>query len=468
MAKKGKKTTPGELTLDFGAPNPKQVQFIESTHRYTAYGGARGGGKTWVVIRKGVALALTWPGIKILMLRKTYTELQETIIEPLNEFIASTTLNKQPAGDQVARYNASVRTVYFTNGSRIIFGHLQSGGNITEYQGKEYDVIFMDEATHFTEWEFRVLGATLRGVNDFPKRFYLTCNPGGVGHQWVKRLFISREYRDGENRKDYLFIPATVEDNTHLMKASPEYVQMLDLLPEDLRAAHRYGDWDALAGQYFGEFKPEKHTCDPFDIPEEWPHYRGFDYGLDMFACFWYAVDETGRIYVYREYYEANLPISDAAAAALRMTTQGEKIEYTVAPPDMWGRSRESGKTQAETFAENGMPLVKAANARVQGWMMVKEAMKVRPDGKAGLVFFRTCPHIVSDLQAVQHDDKNTSDVAKEPHDITHGPDAIRYICVTRTLGARKQEPQMEEDEWEDEKDYAHFLCGGEPDKTYM
>lgn len=466
--KKQRKTTPGELTLDFGEPNPKQIKFIDSTARYTAYGGARGGGKTWVVIRKGVALALTWPGIKILMLRKTYTELQETIIEPLNEFIATTTLNRQPAGDKVARYNASVRTVYFTNGSRIIFGHLQNGGNITEYQGKEYDVIFMDEATHFTEWEFRVLGATLRGVNDFPKRFYLTCNPGGVGHQWVKRLFVTGEYRDGENRKDYLFIPATVEDNTHLMKSSPEYIQMLDMLPDDLRAAHRYGDWDALAGQYFGEFKVGKHTCEPFELPEEWPKYRGFDYGLDMFACFWYTIDELGRIYIYREYYESDLPISDAAASAVRLTTQKERIEYTVAPPDMWGRSRESGKTQAETFTENGLPLVKAVNARVQGWMAVKEAMKIQPDGKPSLIFFKTCPHIISDMQAVQHDERNASDVAKEPHDITHGPDAIRYICVTRTLGAQKQEVEQEEDEWDERENYAHFMCGGVPDKSYM
>lgn len=466
-AKKELRAGPGEIVLDFGNPNPKQIKFIKSTARYTGYGGARGGGKTWVIIRKSVALSLSYPGIKILMMRKTYKELQETIIEPMMSFINSASRNKQPAGDMIARYNATVRAIYFLNGSKITFGHLQHSSDITEYQGAEYDVIFMDEATHFTEWEFRVLGATLRGVNDFPKRFYLTCNPGGVGHQWVKRLFVTKDYEPGENPKDYLFIPATVEDNEALMKSSPEYIQMLDQMPPDLRAAHRYGDWDALSGQFFGEVKPHTHFCEPFAIPATWPHYRCFDYGLDMFACFWYAIDETGRKYVYREYYESNLTVSDAAAAALNLTSKGEKIEYNVAPPDMWNRSRESGRTQAQTFAENGLPLVKANNNRVQGWMALKEDLKLRPDGKPGLLFFTSCPHIMSDLQALQHDAKNASDVAKEPHDITHGPDAIRYGCVTYSLGFEPP-PDEEEDEEETGEDYKHAMCGGEPTASYM
>lgn len=292
--KKGNVGKPGEIGLDFGEPNKKQLQFIKSEHRYTAYGGARGGGKTWVVVRKAVGLALSHPGIKIIIMRKTYKELQGTIIEPMISFINSATKNKQPAGHLIARYNSTMKAIYFVNGSKIEFGHLQHSSDIWSYQGAEYDIVFMDEATHFTEWEFRTMGATLRGVNDFPKRFYLTCNPGGVGHQWVKRLFVSREFADSENPKDYLFIPATVEDNKALMKASPEYIQMLDSMPDDLRAAHRYGDWDALSGQYFGELRPDKHTCDPFMIPEGWKRYRTIDYGLDMFACFWFAVDERG------------------------------------------------------------------------------------------------------------------------------------------------------------------------------
>ena len=142
-----------------------------------------------------------------------------------------------------------------------------------KYQGQSYDWLFMDEATNFTEEEFRGLAACVRGVNDIPKRIYLTCNPGGIGHNWVKRLFIDRKFRAGEDPEEYLFIKATVDDNVDLMKANPDYVKQLDLLPEDKRRAHRYGDWNALAGTFFEEFEDGLHSCKPFPIPQNWARY---------------------------------------------------------------------------------------------------------------------------------------------------------------------------------------------------
>ena len=314
MARRKPNQPTGEIKLELGELYPKQWQFIESKTRYTAYGGARGGGKTHVLIRACIRGALQYPGIKILILRRTYPELEQTIIQPMNKLVNSATMDGRPCGDLIATYNGTMRMLFFANGSTVKFGHLQSAAAITEYQGQEYDWIFMDEATHFTEYEFRTMGATLRGVNEIPKHFYLTCNPGGVGHQWVKRLFVTREYEGVESGRDYSFIPATVEDNKELLKASPEYIQMLDTLPEDIRAAHRYGDWDAMAGQYFSEFRRERHVVKPFIVPKEWPRYRAFDYGLDMFACYWFAIDFDDRVWVYREYCESGLIVSEAAA----------------------------------------------------------------------------------------------------------------------------------------------------------
>ena len=140
-----------------------------------------------------------------------------------------------------------------TNGSLIHFGHWAGENSELEYNGQEYDWIFLDEATQFTWRAFQFLGGLLRGVNNFPKRMYITCNPGGVGHRWVKRLFIDRDFitdeedpEASENPEDYVFIPATVEDNTALLRSSPAYVRMLASMPEDLRRAYRYGDWEAL------------------------------------------------------------------------------------------------------------------------------------------------------------------------------------------------------------------------------
>ena len=353
-----------DIDVDLGSLTPKQTQFCRSRTLYTAYGGARGGGKTHAVRVKAVGGAIRYPGIRILVVRRTYPELQSNHIEQTVRLVPP----------EAGTYNATNRALHFKNGSVIKFGHYAGESSETEYQGQEYDWVFMDEATQFTERDFRFLGSLLRGVRDIPKRFYLTCNPGGVGHRWVKRLFIDREFitdrenpEENENPADYSFIPATVEDNVYLMKSSPAYVRMLSGLPENIRRAHRYGDWNAMAGTYFPEFSPERHVVRPFHIPDHWMRYRAFDYGLDMLACGWFAQDESGRSYMYRELKQPNLIVSEAAKLIGSCTLPGEHITVTFAPPDMWSRQKDSGKTMADLFNTGGIPIVRAANNRVQG-----------------------------------------------------------------------------------------------------
>ena len=447
-------------TVDLGHLNPKQKLFCQARTRYVAYGGARGGGKSHVLRIKAIGGALTNKGIRILIVRKEYPELEQSLIIPMRGMIPV----------EVATYNGANRMFTFVNGSIIKFGHY-GDSDVDEYQGQEWDWIFMDEATQFTEEKFRKLGACLRGSTKIPRRMYLTCNPGGVGHEWVKRLFIDREYdkSKGEKASDYTFIPATVEDNPQLLAASPEYVQMLEMQPEDVRRAWRYGDWDALAGTFFPEFQLDTHVIEPFfRIPDEWKKYRAFDYGLDMFACLWVAVDFEGRCYVYREVQQPNLIVSEAAKLMLDLTPTHEHIEYTIAPPDMWNRQKDSGKQMAEVFAHNGVGIVKASNNRIQGWMAVKEMLKPlkNENDKAGVLVTKDCRGLIRNIRLIQHDEKNPSDCATEPHNITHICDALRYYCITRTLGAEK----VIEEESDDDAgmDYDAQMTGGEVSDSYL
>ncbi len=451
----------GMISVDLGELNPKQKLFCQARTRYVGYGGARGGGKSHVLRIKAFGGALTYPGIRILIVRREYPELEQTMILPMRKLIPQ----------EVAVYNGSMHMFFFANGSTIKFGHYGTSDD-DEYQGQEYDWIFMDEATQFTESQFRTLGACLRGATNIPRRMYLTCNPGGIGHLWVKRLFVSRQYRDGETAEDYTFIHATVDDNPQLLAASPEYVQMLDLLPEDIRRAHRYGDWDALAGSFFSEFKKETHVIEPFwRIPAEWRKYRAFDYGLDMFACLWIAVDFDGRCYVYRELQQSGVIVSEAAKLMLDATPPWEHIEFTIAPPDMWNRQKDSGRSMAELFMENGVGIIRGSNNRVQGWMAVKELLKPLsgPQDRPGLLVTSNCQALISHIAAIQHDEKNPSDCAVQPHEITHICDAIRYFCVTRTLGAERVESPVPED-FEDSgmTDYDDEMTGGEMSEDYL
>jgi phage terminase large subunit len=454
-----KQTAGGTVQVDLGTLNPKQKKFCQSRSRYTAYGGARGGGKTHVLLRKAAGGALTYPGIKILIVRREYPELEQNIILPMQKLIPP----------EVGSYNGSMRMMFFCNGSIIKFGHYGAGDD-QEYQGLEFDWIFMEEATQFSESQFRTLGACLRGATKFPRRMYLTCNPGGIGHLWVKRLFVDREYREGEKAKDYTFIPATVDDNPQLLEASPEYKQMLDLLPEDVRRAWRYGDWNAMAGTFFPEFRRETHVIAPFvRVPREWKKYRAFDYGLDMFACLWVAVDFEGRAYVYREVQQSGLIVSEAAKLANALTPPEEHIEFTIAPPDMWNRQKDSGRSMAEIFAQYGLGLLKASNNRVQGWMAVKELLKpMKSDtDRPGLLVTENCVGLIRNLPSIQHDEKTPSDCATEPHEITHICDAARYFCVTRVLGAQKTAEKIVDD-FDEGEDYDDVMTGGEMTADYL
>ena len=453
------KTKAGTVTVDLGRPNSEpQEQFFASRVKYICFGGARGGGKSWCTQRKSVGGCLRYPGLRVLIIRRRYEDLENSVIEPILKLVDRKT----------AVFHATKRVLEFCNGSYIRFGNMESYDSAVsgKYQGQEYDWIFLEEATQFTEQEFRGLAACCRGAGKIPKRVYMTANPGGIGHQWVKRLFVLREFLPQENPDDYRFIKATVEDNVDLLEGSPDYVNALELLPEDIRRAHRYGDWDALSGSYFPEFTRGTHVVRDFPVPDGWTRYRAFDYGLDLFACLWVAVDYNGRCYVYRELAERGLIVSQAAQAALAATGKKEQIQYTIAPPDMWSTQKDTGKTMAQIFQEQGMALVKANNGRVQGWMALKELLKPMEDGGPGLVVFESCRGLIHDLMAIQHDEKNPSDCASHPHELTHRPDALRYFAQLRTL--RPELPAEDLEELPQKTGYEAYLAGGEVTGSYL
>jgi phage terminase large subunit len=361
-----------------------------------------------------------------MIIRKTYPELQENHINPL---VAMLNCYNPSKDERIASYNDAKKNITFPNGSRILFRYCDTDKDAERFQGTEVDVLFIDEATHQSEERYKKLSACVRGVNNFPKRIYLTCNPGGEGHQWVKRLFIDRDYTSTENPDDYYFIQAKVTDNKALMESDPEYIKSLEALPEHLRSAWLDGNWDAFIGQYFTDFKRDTHVCDPFEIPKEWRRYRAFDYGLDRLACYWIAVDSTRTAYVYKELCESDLPIS-TACERIEETNDGDDIYLTLAPPDMWSRSQETGRSKAAIFQENGLDIVKSSNNREAGWLAIKEMLKVDSNGFTRLKIFSNCTELIKCLPALQIDKKKPTDCSTEPHDITHAPDGLRYFAV--------------------------------------
>ncbi len=405
-----------------GTPQKKQLEFFNARTKYVAYGGARGGGKSWALRRKIVLMCARYEGLKVLLVRRTYAELLDNHIRPLMLEI----------GDAV-RYSDSKKTFEFPNGSLIRMGYLRNESDAMQYQGQEYDVIAIDEATQMTEYQFQALKGCLRGTNDYPKRMYLTCNPGGVGHGWVKRLFIDREYRESENGAEYTFIKATVYDNGVLLGSNPDYVKQLESLPHGLREAWLSGDWSSFEGQFFREFDYDVHTVPPFCVDEGYRKYCAMDYGLDMLAVVFVAVGRDGRAYVYDEIHQSGLIVSEAARL-IKQKMQG--IDTVIAPSDLWSRQKDSGKSIAELFSENGVYLTKLTTERTQGWACLKEWLSLRDDGVSAqprMKIMRCCTNLIRCLPLLMSDPTRPGDVSIHPHSITHAPDALRYFAVWRS-----------------------------------
>ena len=400
----------------------KQKAFMDAKESEVLFGGAAGGGKSYGQVVDALVFALKYPKSKQLILRRTFAELDQSLIR--------LALSMYPR--EIYSFNSSSHTGRFKNGSIIDFGYCAAEADVYQYQSAEYDVIRFDELTHFTENQYVYLLSRVRGANDYPKQVKSSTNPGGIGHGWVKARFVDPSPSGvgfvGDDGLKRIFIPSLLSDNKYLSEGDPGYKERLLALPEREKKALLYGDWNIFEGQYFTEFNPRRHICPPFEIPKSYRKYRTIDYGLDRLACLWIAVSPEGRPYVYREYCESNLTISSAANEIIKRTPKSEEIYATLAPPDLWSRSQESGRSKATIFSEYGINLTKTQNDRECGWLAVKELLIGSMAGE--IQFFNTCCEIIKCLPALSVDRLRPTDCATEPHHITHAPDALRGFAI--------------------------------------
>lgn len=393
-----------------------------------------------------------------MIVRRTYPELIENHVVPLISLLNCYAPNKS---DRIASYNDSKKTIAFPNGSRLLFRYCENDKDAERFQGTEVDVLFIDEATHQSEERWKKLTACVRGVNDFPKRIYATMNPGNEGHAFIKRLFIDRNYRRGENPDDYVFIQSKVTDNTALMRDNPDYIEQLEALPPKLRKMWLEGDWAVAEGAFFEEFRDDPdhyedrqwtHVIAPFEIPSHWKIYRSFDFGYHRpFACQWYAVDNDGVVYNILELYGCNKDTNgeDIANEGVRWNPQkifqeihrienehrwlkGKKI-IGVADPAIW--NAESGESVAETAAKNHVHFQKGENQRLSGWMQLHYRLAFDENGYPQMYIFKNCKSFIRTIPLMMYDEHKPEDLDTDGED--HLVDSARYFCQSRPIKPR-------------------------------
>ena len=438
--------------MELGKPSERQKLFLTSDKKYIAFGGSRGGGKSWAIRTKAILLCLRYPGIKCMIVRKTYPELTENHINPMCNILRC---YHQDKDERLASYNDSKKNITFPNGSRILFRYCDNEKDANRFQGTEVDVLFIDEATHQSEDKFKKLTACVRGVNDFPKRVYLSMNPGGEGHQWVKRLFIDRRFESGENPEDYIFIQSLVTDNEALMKSNPDYIKQLEALPEKLRKAWLEGSWDVFDGAFFEEFKDRPdhyldrqwtHVIEPFEIPNDWTIYRVFDWGYNHpFSCGWWAIDHDGVMYRILELYGCTKTPNEGVKwippqvfkeihriECEHRWLKGKKITG-IADPAIW--NAEYGESIAETAAKHMVYFQKGDHERLAGWMQMHYRMAFDDNGYPMMYIFKNCKGFIRTIPLLMYDEHKVEDIDTDGED--HIADETRYVCMARPIKPR-------------------------------
>lgn len=431
-------------------PTDKQKVFHRTVADEVLYGGAAGGGKSRAVVMDAFLRCLKYPGTKAFLFRRSYRELEDTLIAEAKRSI--------PAG--LYKYRSGDHEMTLLNGSKLCFRHCLNDKDMITYQGAEIDWLYIDELTHFSKAVYDYLKTRLRSPKVLGIKPIVRCtsNPGGRGHAWVKMYFVDSapygKIHEEEVWSETLqetkiqriqYIPALATDNPHITN---DYIFELEQKPEALRRALLNGDWDAFEGQAFPEFtddpehyKDQRHThiIDPFSIPDYWPRYRSFDWGFAKpFSVGWWASDERGRLVRYREWYGCQPKESDvglklrveeiAWGIYAREAEEREKgIKITgVADPSIWDGSR--GPSIADKMAGEKVYWIKADNERIAGKMQVHGRMMFRPDGLPMMQAFSTCDAFRRIIPAINYDIIRVEDVDTSSED--HVYDEVRYMCM--------------------------------------
>lgn len=440
-----------ELVLD--RPSPKQILFLTDTHKYLGFGGSRGGGKSHAVRLDAIIKCEKYPGIVCMIVRKTYPELQANHIGPLVEMLHCYDRDRSK---RFAGYNDQKKEMTFPNGSKILFRYLDSDKDAQRYHGMQVDILYVDEATQQKEENIKKLIACVRGVNTFPKQIRYTANPGGEGHSWFKRIFIDRDFTEGENPDDYAFIQSSVYDNRALMATNPDYVKQLEALPPHLRDMWLYGNWSIYEGQFFEEIRVEPdlmaahehgvdldkdtlrrdhrwcHVIEPFDVTagecRGWRIFRSYDFGYGKpFSCAWFAVDYDGVMYRILELYGC----TDTPNEGVKWTPDEQfkeiaRIEHEhpwlkgrhidgVADPAIWDASR--GESIADTAVRYGLYFTPGDHKRVPGWMQCHYRLQFDENGYSRFYVFDCCKAFIRTVPLMIYDEHHPEDLDTDLED---------------------------------------------------
>lgn len=447
------------------ALQPKQLEAYQLTplyagedgKRHIGYGGAAGSAKSHTARAITTAAAIAWPGSTSIIFRRTEAEVLENHYQKFRTELPLTVLDRRGAPVTFYSWNGQDKAFTFPTyrNSRILLGFLRHPDDIFKYHGNEYDAIVFEEATHYpwasVSW---LVNNRLRATVDGSRPFVVyPSNPGNVGHFWYNRLFVRRDFRDGEDPNEYAFVQAKLSDNQVLMERDPGYRARLDKLQEPYRSWYRDGLWTAGVGSGLSMLNRRIHLIPRFEVPAHWTRFGAFDWGFNHpFAFGEYAVSEDGDLFKLQSITGRFLQPHDIAD---RITAHVEvaRLKYVTAGHDTFAELKARGEntpTIAEKLGKYGIRCTPANVSRILGLNNLRDYLAWQnigrggTEGDPGLRFFDNPGNVacLDQLEAMVSDPDDPEDVLKVDAD-EHGEggddfyDETRYACASRPRRAR-------------------------------
>lgn len=419
--------------------NERQQFFLACPADEILYGGSAGGGKSDALIISSTGYSQNGvfdnPNWKALLLRRTFPELEKSIIR-----------RSQYLFHGKGKYDANKHSWDFRpNGGILDFGHIKNDDDVVKYQSAEYNWIGFDELTHFSERMYLYLFSRLRTTDKtIHCKIRTATNPGGLGHSWVRKRFIvdkepnliyenEMTLPDGTKTSwSRCFIPSTVYDNKYLMKANPNYIRVLEELPDKEKRAFLYGDWEIFSGQFFQEFC-EEHICDDFNIPVDWPQWVSMDYGFQSKCSIGFYTYDKGSDIFYRwsELYITKI-LPDRLAEMIKsvLGNRFTNLCGRYADKRILIKDEETGISTREKFSMQGIYFSLANDDRIEGWRRVRDLLAKDKEGKVHFKVFRSCKNFIELIPQMIHDENNVEDMEKQGE--THIADELRYFAISR------------------------------------
>lgn len=387
-------------------------------------------GKSRVILEKLHLMALKYPCARILMLRKTRRSLTESGMVTYWQKV-------RPDLDRV-QWKPSMQQYQYPNGSILAVGGMDRPSKI---MSSEWDVIYAQECTELSEEEWEACTIRLRNGKMPYQQLLGDCNPDAPTH-WLRQRAISGKVMMIESRHEDN--PLLFDESGVVTPEGARYLGTLDALSGVRLARYRYGVWAAAEGTvYEGCYDRAKNVIKRFPIPDSWPRYMSLDFGYTHpFVAKWYAEDEDGRYYCYREIYMTKRLVEEHARQVKALSRWGEKGGDPL-PRAIYADHDAEGR---EVFSKyTGLYTTPAHKAVSEGIQAMAARLRPAGDGKPRLMYFEDCL-VERDMElvnkkhptcTVEEFDSYVWDMRQglkkgdQPvKEYDHGMDSCRYLCA--------------------------------------